>query len=122
MDRTLTITVDGDVKGNLLRTLRRGFAASGYVGETLNFATPALFLGKLTENRWQMMQAMQAAGEVGVRELARRLGRGLHRVHDDAQALVEIGLLEKTPAGKLVCPFAEIRVDFRLLNARRLAA
>jgi hypothetical protein len=35
-------------------------------------------------------------------------------VHRDAQALLAIGLLEKTVADKLVCPFAEIKVDFAL--------
>jgi hypothetical protein len=29
-------------------------------------------------------------------------------------ALLEIGLLEKTESGKIVCPFDKVRVDFTL--------
>jgi predicted transcriptional regulator len=51
---------------------------------------------------------------MSLREAARRVNRGVKAVHRDAQALLAIGLLEKTGAGKLVCPFAEIKVNFVL--------
>jgi predicted transcriptional regulator len=53
-------------------------------------------------------------GEVGVRELARRLGRHVKRVHEDAAALVDLGLVERTPEGALHCPYRDIHVDMQL--------
>ena len=51
---------------------------------------------------------------MSLREAARRVNRDVEAVHRDAQVLLAIGMLEKTAAGKLVCPFAEIKVDFTL--------
>ena len=52
-----------------------------------------------------------------MRSLARTLGRDVKRVHDDAAAMIEVGLIEKTEAGKLIVPFAEIRAVFVLKSA-----
>ena len=49
---------------------------------------------------------------MGVRALARELGRDVKRVHEDAQAVLACGLIEKTAEGKLCVPFVEIRADF----------
>lgn len=61
-----------------------------------------------------MLAELQGAGEVGVRELARRLGRDVKRVHEDAAALVEVGLLEKAESGALICPYVDIHVDMHM--------
>ena len=115
--RTLTITVNNDWQSALLATARDAFSASGYQGETLNFETPAAFLGQLTARRWHILQALQGAGEVPVRELARRLNRDVKRVHEDASALVDLGLIERTAKGRLLCPFLDIHLDFHLKRA-----
>ena len=96
---------------------RNAFAADAHQGETLNFETPAAFFSRLTEKRWAMLYALQGAGEVPVRELARRLERDVKRVHEDAGVLVELGLLERTERGGLVCPFDDIHVDMHLKRA-----
>ena len=96
---------------------RNAFAADAHQGETLNFETPAAFFSRLTEKRWAMLYALQGAGEVPVRELARRLERDVKRVHGDAGVLVELGLLERTERGGLVCPFDDIHVDMHLKRA-----
>lgn len=57
------------------------------------------------------------AGEMRLRELARRLERDVKSVHRDVHALLETGLLEKTESGKIVCPFDKVRVDFTLAQA-----
>ena len=67
---------------------RNAFAADAHQGETLNFETPAAFFSRLTEKRWAMLYALQGAGEVPVRKLARRLERDGKRVHEDARVLV----------------------------------
>ncbi|MBB5213865.1 hypothetical protein [Parapusillimonas granuli] len=61
-----------------------------------------------------MLAELQGAGEVGVREFARRLGRDVTRVHEDAAALVEVGLLENAESGALICPYVDIHVDMHM--------
>jgi len=54
---------------------------------------------------------------LGVRELARRVGRDVKGVHTDAQALVACGVIEKTEDGKLLFPYDEVRLELRLKAA-----
>ena len=117
MERTLTITVAADVKARAKVLFKQAVASQSYQGEFIDFATPDLFFSKLSEKRWQIVNALQGAGEVGVRELARRLGRDVKRVHEDTAALVALGLLEKTERRHLVCPFVDIHVDMHLRKA-----
>jgi hypothetical protein len=42
----------------------------------------------------------------------------VRRVHDDAAAMIEYGLVEKAPEGKLCVPFDEIHADFVMKCAR----
>ncbi len=117
MERTLTMTTRSDWKAALRAAgaiASKGIRDGKYQGEALNFETPGAFFSHLTPNRWAMLAELQGAGEVGVRELARRLGRDVKRVHEDAAALVEIGLLEKAESGALICPYADIHVDMRI--------
>lgn len=116
--RTLTITLRPDWRGALREHARIAFGAGSYRGETLNFETPAAFFGHLTERRWALVNALQGAGEIPVRELARRVGRDVKRVHEDAAVLVDLGLIERTERGGLLCPFADIHVDMHLTRPR----
>lgn len=115
--RTLTITLQPDWQAALRKVARVAMDAADYQGETLNFDSPAAFFSRLTERRWAMVHALQGAGEVPVRELARRVGRDVRRVHDDAAELVALGLLERSERGGLICPFADIHVDMHLRQA-----
>ncbi len=120
MKRTLTITLDGDWRSVFRQAAQKakvGVESGRYQGEQLNFETPAMFFSRLTPNRWEMIRTLQGAGKLGVRELARRLGRDVRRVHDDAVALVELGIVEKGPDGKLFCPYDEIHLDMYLRAA-----
>lgn len=116
MKRTLTITIDDDWESDLRQAAKQA-AKGGYQGERLGFATPALFFGKLTERRWELVRALQKDGIAGVRELSRRVDRDVRRVHDDVGVLLELGLIEKNEQGKLVCPYADIHVDMHLKAA-----
>jgi predicted transcriptional regulator len=71
----------------------------------------------LTANRWGILKVMTGAGPLGVRELARRVGRDVKGVHTDAQALVACGVLDKTDDGKLVFPYDEVRMEIVLKPA-----
>jgi len=115
--RTLTITTNPDWEAELVAAGERaeiGIDTGTYQGETLNFATPGTFFSHLTERRWQLLNELLGAGTVGVRELSRRLGRDVKRVHEDAASLVNLGLLEKDERGALYCPFEHIHVDMTL--------
>lgn len=68
----------------------------------------------LTPLRWGLLQAMTGAGPLGVRELARRLGRDVRAVHADAAALVTAGVIERTPEGKYLFPYEHVKVQFEL--------
>jgi predicted transcriptional regulator len=115
--RTLTITIDAEWQDALRNAARIGFSAKRYRGETLNFETPGAFFSRLTSRRWAMLDALMGEGEVPVRELARRLKRDVKRVHEDATELVNLGLVERTPAGRLICPYADIHMDMHMRRA-----
>lgn len=117
MDRKLTITIAGNSRQKARTLLASALNSGEYQGEYLDFVSPDLFFSKLSDKRWKLLNALQGAGELGVRELARRVKRDVKRVHEDAAALVELGLLEKTSRGSLLCPFADIHVDMHLRRA-----
>ena len=115
--RLATIRVRSDTK-QALQEMRQQFLAAwktgDYQGEVFEFESPAVLFRLVTPKRWELLEALQAEGPCGVRELARLLGRDMRRVNDDLSALWEIGLVEKTEECKLIVPFGEIRADFVL--------
>ena len=119
--RTLLITLTSDWQA-ALRTAGQKAAARSYQGEVLNFETAGAFFGKLTERRWALVHALQGQGAMSVRELARRVARDVRRVHDDVGALAELGLVERTESGGVVCPFEAVHIDMRLTAPPALTA
>ena len=111
--RTLTITQTPDWRAGL-RAAGKATVRGRYAGEVLNFENPAPFFGQLTERRWELVRAAQGRGALPVRELARLVERDVRRVHDDVVALTNLGLLERTEGGGVICPFATVHVDFKL--------
>ena len=117
--RTLTIRLQADWKAALRQAGAKAKARS-YQGEVLNFESPAAFFGRLTERRWELVRTLQGQGPLAVRELARRVGRDVKRVHEDVRTLIDLGLVERAESG-VTCPFATVRIDMEL-RAKRLAA
>lgn len=115
-DRSMTITLQPDWKA-ALRAVGQTAQAATYQGEVLNFESPAQFFGQLTEKRWQIVHTAQAQGELSVRELARMVGRDVKRVHEDVVTLADLGLLERTPSGGVLCPYATLHIDMYLKAA-----
>ena len=115
-DRFLTITMQPDWRTGL-RAAGKAAAATSYQGEVLNFESPGHFFGQLTEKRWAIVRAAQGRQELSVRELARTVGRDVKRVHEDVVALANLGLLERTDSGGVVCPFASMHIDMHLKAA-----
>ena len=118
--RRLTITLQPDWRA-ALRAAGRKSASASYQGETLNFESPAVFFGRLTERRWTLVTLLQGQGTLALRELARRAGRDVKRVHEDVRVLTDLGLVERDTAAGVHCPFADVHIDMHV-QERRLAA
>ena len=88
----------------------------------LNFETAGDFFGRLTERRWALVHALQGQGAMSVRELARRAARDVRRVHGDVAVLADLGLVERTDSGGVLCPFDAVHIDMRLTAGQALAA
>jgi predicted transcriptional regulator len=88
-----------------------------YVGEFISFATVELLWKVLTAKRWDILQAMTGQGEMTIREIARRIDRGVKAVHGDVQALLLAGVLNRAESGRVVFPYDAVRVDFTLRKA-----
>ena len=111
--RSLTITMTPDWRAALRQAGKAG-QADRYQGETLNFESPGAFFGRLTERRWALVTTLLGQGAMAVRELARRAGRDVKRVHEDVQVLTELGLVERDDAGGVLCPFADVHIDMHV--------
>lgn len=111
--RTLTITLQPDWRAALRQAGNRA-QSSRYQGETLNLETPGAFFGRLTERRWALVTTLLGQDRLAVRELARRVGRDVKRVHEDVQVLAELGLVERDAAGGLLCPYADVHIDMHV--------
>jgi len=83
----------------------------------ITFASPEALWSTLTANRWGILKALTGAGPLGVRELARRVGRDVKGVHTDAQALVAAGVIDRTNDSKLLFPYDEVRLELVLKAA-----
>ncbi|MDR2012239.1 MAG: transcriptional regulator [Rhodanobacter sp.] len=107
---TLTIGVSGldEVK----RRMKTAFHGKAEVTPRYTFQSAQAMARTLTPNRWGLIVAMAGAGPLGVRELARRVGRDVKGVHTDTQALASCGLIDKTDGGKLLFPYNHVRVQF----------
>lgn len=83
----------------------------------ISFATPELLWKVLTEKRWELLKAMCGAGPMSIREAARRAGRDVKAVHGDVTALLDAGILNRTPDGKVEFPYDAVKVEFMLQAA-----
>jgi predicted transcriptional regulator len=83
----------------------------------ISFATPELLWQVLTAKRWELLKALCGAGPISIREAARRAGRDVKAVHGDITALLDAGILNRTPEGKIEFPFDAVKVEFMLQAA-----
>jgi len=68
----------------------------------------------LSPRKMDILKAMTGAGQLGIREVSRKVGRDVSAVHRDLQALIVAGIVDRTDDGKVVFPYDEIHVDFTL--------
>lgn len=80
-----------------------------------SFASEERLLEVLNGRRWAILKALAGQGPVGMRELARRLGRDIKPLSRDTKALTDCGLIDKHPDGKVEFPYngVELAIGFR---------
>lgn len=83
----------------------------------IGFATPELLWQVLTAKRWELLKIMCGAGPLSIREAARRVGRDVKAVHGDVKALLDAGVLDRTPNGMVEFSFEAVKVEFVLKAA-----
>ncbi len=115
--KTLTIGVMSleESKKRMLKELASGLPAAT---PRYTFQTPEAMARMLTPARWNILQALTGAGPIGVRELARRVGRDVKDVHRDAESLRLNGLIDKTKDRKLSFPYERVRVQFEFRTTK----
>lgn len=116
--KTLTIRILEE--NSALQNMQQNFVATWnkgeYTGEYLTFESPASLFRAITPKRWELISTLQSLGTVSMRELARQLGRDVHRIHDDINKLKEIGIVEQDKKGVSI-PYHKIHTDFTLSSA-----
>lgn len=90
-------------------------------GRFITFQSASDLFQTLTLLRLNLIRTMMGAGPISIRELARRLGRDVERVHEDVHALLNVGLLERKDDGSFVFLYDVVRVNFTLTAAEPAA-
>jgi len=93
----------------------KGGAADG--AAHIGFASWELMHKVLSPKRLEIVRTLTGAGPLGIREVARRVGRDFKGVHSDIALLIEAGVIDKDGNGKVVFPYERIRVDFEIRAA-----
>jgi predicted transcriptional regulator len=65
----------------------------------------------LSPKKMHILHCMTGAGELSIREVARRVERDVKAVHTDLQALLACGIVDKGTAG-VIFPYDQIHFDF----------
>ncbi|MDD5320838.1 MAG: hypothetical protein PHD43_09555 [Methylococcales bacterium] len=86
-------------------------------GARIGFESEEQLWKTLTLKRWQILKVMTGAGELTIREVARRVERDVKAVHGDVAALLHCGLLDKAGNGKVLFPYDAVHLDFILRAA-----
>ena len=103
--RKVVIQVENLEKG--LNRFKTAWETGETQGEFITFDSVETLLKTITTKRWELLRVLQKDGPMGIRPLARLLGRDVKNVHSDIQALKEIGLIEDHENGVWV-PFDQI--------------
>jgi len=110
---TIGVICPNDVSERFITAWETGQPQGAHIG----FESEEQLWKTLTVKRWQILKAMTGAGELTIREVAKRVGRDVKAVHGDVTALRNCGLLDKTDSGKVQFPYDSVHVDFTLRAA-----
>jgi len=111
-----TVTIDVADRDAIKAQVKAAFRGE-HQGDFISFASVEELWRTITPNRWAIIRALAGQGPVGVRALARQLGRDVKGVHSDTQALALCGVLDKANDGKIEFPYDAVHVDFTINRA-----
>lgn len=97
--RTATIQVrrgEGAVLSETVEAFLEAWRSGESDGDVFTFSSPTQLFSVLTPKRWALIERLQALGPSSLRGLARALERDVKRVHEDAAALLDWGLVHRT--------------------------
>ena len=104
---TIGVASEAETRARMLR------ASQGEAqGTRLSFVNVELLWKVIAPKQWELLRSMAGAGPLGIRELARRVGRDVKPVHGDIHALLEAGIIERTTDGRVVFRYDRVHVDF----------
>jgi predicted transcriptional regulator len=83
----------------------------------IGFATPELLWQVLTAKRWELLKALCGVGPLSIRAVARLVNRDVKAVHGDVTALLNAGVLARSPGGGVEFAFDAVKVEFMLKAA-----
>ncbi len=112
---TSTVTIGVSTLDDMQGKVHSAFSGEAQ-GAFISFLSPELMWKVLTAKRWEIIRAMTGAGELSIREVARRVGRDVKAVHGDVTALILAGVLERSKGG-VIFPYDSVHVDFTLTKA-----
>lgn len=82
--------------------------------ERLYFEDLATMLKVLTPRRLEVLKVLHRIGPVSVRALAGTMKRDYKNVHHDLQMLERVGLVTRSPDGRLTAPWKKIIAEIAL--------
>lgn len=101
-----------------LKMAADGFAAAWKTGRqqdhVFSFSSPEQLFTVLTPKRWTLIETLQKLGPSTYHALAAELSRDIKRVHEDAAALIEWGLVAVDTGDRIHVPYDVIHADFDL--------
>ena len=100
--------------GVALESVMAGQPVEPYYG--VGFETMAQLNEVFTPKRWELVEALKAAGPLTIYALAKHLGRHYRNVHKDVTALMEWTVIDKDEDGRVFVPWDEIDVRWPLMQ------
>ena len=76
-----------------------------------SFPNAERLLNVMTSKRWDILTIMAGAGEISIREVARRVNRDVKAVHGDVTELMRRHIIDRGPAGGVIFPYDNLHLD-----------
>lgn len=111
---TLEVSTPQDAMNDFLQAWNTGKAEEN---AKIAFASPEILWKVLTAKRWGLLKILCGAGQISIREAARRVNRDVKSVHTDLTALISAGIVNRTETGGVEFPFEAVKVEFFLKAA-----
>ena len=109
-----TIRLDVRSFDDVLADVAKAWKTGEVANPRISFDSVEELWKALSPRKMDILKAMTGAGQLGIREVSRKVGRDVSAVHRDLQALIVAGIVDRTDEGKVVFPYDEIHVDFIL--------